>query len=83
MVRCRELKDGFSVWQKTQQTFLSNLIKFRLSTVPTVTKRQSQKTVAKSSVSSVTAENNQLSEKVSAAIRDNNTKHESTEECGK
>ena len=43
MPRCEELKDGYVKWQKTQQTFLSNLVKFRLASVPTVIKGQCQK----------------------------------------
>ncbi|CAB4011269.1 CREB binding [Paramuricea clavata] len=63
MPRCRELKDGFlAKWQKTQQTFLGNLVKFRLSTVPTVIKRQSKKVNTKSSVQ--TNENNLVSKPV-------------------
>jgi hypothetical protein len=57
MPRCRELKDGIlAKWQKTQQTFLDNLVKFRLSTVPTVIKRRSKIINTQSSVQTI--ENN-------------------------
>jgi hypothetical protein len=63
MPRCRELKDGIlEKWQKTQQTFLGNLVKFRLSTVPTVIKRRSKKINTKSSVQTI--ENNLVNKPV-------------------
>ena len=50
MARCRELKDKFLKWWKTQQSeqiFLTNLVKFRLSSVPTVKKTKSPKSCTK------------------------------------
>ena len=44
IARCRELKaDAFSKWQRSQNNFLSNLIKFRLANVPTVIKDRCKK----------------------------------------
>jgi hypothetical protein len=72
MARCRELKDKFSKWQKTQHTFLSQLVKFRLSTVPTVKKEGSKQINTKSPG---TIENDSL-DKLPATV-ENNPKVES------
>ena len=45
MPRCKERKDGHLKWQKTQQTFLGNLVKFRLANVPTVIKGKFKKNI--------------------------------------
>jgi hypothetical protein len=50
MPRCPELKSKYTNWRKIQeseQIFLTKLVKFRLSTVPTVIKQQCPKNITK------------------------------------